>query len=92
MQPLLPHGASKRLLSLLGGDTTLDLVRYTDGTFGIVQDGQAIGCWAASEEVQCIKVFHQLGELHESGRCLIMTRATFRAATAAAIAARANLN
>jgi hypothetical protein len=92
MQPLLPHGVSRRLLSLLGDGISIDLLGYADGSFGIDRDGQTIGNWPAAEEEECVKVFYNLGELHTSEPCFLISRETFRVAQAAAIAAQANLN
>ena len=91
MQPLHPHGASKRLLSLLGDGITIDLIGYADGTFGIDRDGLSIGSWPASEECDCVKVFYELGEFGDASPCVVLSRAAYQAVTAAVVA-RANLN
>jgi len=91
MQPIYPHGESRRLLSLLSDDSTIELVGYPDGAFGIVRDGLSVGIWPAAEEIECVKAFHRLGEFHDATRCLVMSRAAFRAASAA-LASRAILN
>jgi hypothetical protein len=91
MQPVHPHGKSRRLLSLLTGDTTIELVGYADGAFGIIQDGLTVGDWPAAEELECIKEFHRLGEFHDKAPCLVVSRSAFHAASAA-LARRAILN
>ena len=92
MPPLHPHGASKRLLSLLCNGTTIDLIGYADGTFGIDCDGLSIGNWQASEEVECIQVFYQVGEFREAKPCLVISRTKYRAMAAAAMVASAEVN
>jgi hypothetical protein len=91
MQPIYPHGESRRLLSLLSDDSTIELVGYADGAFGITRDGRSVGVWPASEELECVKAFHRLGEFREATPCLVVSRAAFQAASRV-LASRAILN
>ena len=92
MQPLQPHGAGKRLLSLLSDSASLDLVRYADGVLGIDRDGQSMGLWAASDEPECLRVFYLLGQFKIPGLCLVMGREAFKSALTATLGSRAILN
>jgi hypothetical protein len=91
MQLLHPYGESRRLLSWFGDDTSIELVTYADGSYGINQDGRAVGHWPASGEEECIVAFHRLGRLQSVKTCLVMSRAAFEVAVTA-VAGRADLN
>ena len=78
MMPIQPEGESRRLLSLLGGGACLDLITWSDGSYGITRDGRVVGIWPAAEEAECVHAFYRLGELAHARPCVMVSRETVR--------------
>jgi hypothetical protein len=53
-------GSPKRLLTVIRPDDRIFLVRYDDGSFGIVRDDVMLSIWEPEEETACIAAFARL--------------------------------
>ena len=53
--PMKGHG--RRLMCLLDGDKTTELVSFPDGSFGIIQEAGTLSIWEPDELEPCVNAF-----------------------------------
>jgi hypothetical protein len=75
MQPLdLMKGRPIPLLLLQDQVHTLELVTYTDASYGIFRDGRNLGVWEPSEELDCVAALVSLAGLLSPDRTVWVPR------------------